>query len=124
MAKVTIEIEDTVKDGKQVVSVKFHADRQGQEEDAPATDAMMHGLCIARAWQSRALANLMPYICSDALKQRADLAMNALAEKIKAKAANSQAPSEPVSAAIGPAAPAVVTTEGFEKMAAQPPSSA
>lgn len=73
MAKVTITLEDQHKDGKAIVHVNFATDTQDNSTDAPATDAMMHGLCIARLWQCRSLPNMMPHVCSDALAQRATL---------------------------------------------------
>lgn len=71
MPKVTITLEDTHKDGKAIVHVNFATDLSGAPADAPASDAMMHGLCIARLWQCRSLPNMMPHVCGDALAQRA-----------------------------------------------------
>lgn len=105
MAKVTIVLEDAFKDGKPVVSVQFNSDRQGQPENAPATDAMMHGLCIARFWQSRALANMMPHVCADALAKRAEL------RQLLANLGETSPPPAP------PQAPADGAPSDFEKMA-------
>jgi hypothetical protein len=75
MAKVTITLEDTIRDGKQVVMVSHNTDSRDVPDDSPmATDAMLHGLCIMRLWQSRALANMMPLVCADALEARAAVA--------------------------------------------------
>lgn len=70
MAKVTITIEDGFKDGRPTVKVNAQVDRQGLAENAPATDAMLHGLNIIRMWDCGSLPASMRVTCVDALQSR------------------------------------------------------
>lgn len=94
MARVMIIIEDQNKDGRETVGMTIQTDRQGLPQEAPATQAMLHGLTIARLWNCRSLAYMTNVVCDDAIEHREKVlaSLRGAAGPMAAKAANDAPP--------------------------------
>lgn len=112
MAKVTIIIEDTIKDGQAACAINFNVDHQGADRNAPPTDSLVVATAFQRMWAHGAFAKMAALVCDDILAlvhQRQQAAARQMAPVSAAASAPAAAPDrqgaedvKPVEAVVAP----------------------